>query len=163
MGVMKHRSLRMLLASLLALPLLAGCVQSIPADPDGTLDDIRSGTLHVGVTPNAEFVQADGEQVRGTDIDMVSGFAERLGAQVEWTIAGEEQLVTELEAGRLDLVAGGITSKTPWAEDVGITRPYATHRNGDGKEIKLVLLVPPGENAFLVELERYLDQTQEMP
>jgi len=143
--------------------LLTGCVQSIPVDPDGTLDEVRGGTLHVGLTPNAGFVEKNGDNFQGRDIDIVQGFADQLGAKVQWKMAGEEQLVEDLELGKLDLVAGGISSDTPWSDQVGITRPYATFQDPEGQQAKAVLLVPPGENAFLYELESYLDQTQEMP
>ena len=76
---------------------------------------------------------------------IVQNFAENLDAEVEWTVGGEEQLVSALENGDLDLVAGGISSKTPWAEQVGMTRPYTTHVDVDAKESKIVMLVPPGE------------------
>jgi len=155
----KEGTLQRLLLGLGTVPLIAGCVQGIPTDPQGTLNEVRSGTINVGVTPNEDFVKVADGQPQGNDVTVVRGFADSLGADVKWTVAGEEQLVTELEAGRLDLVAGGISSKTPWSEKVGMTRPYTTHVNGDGKEIKIVMLTPPGENAFLFELESYLDKT----
>lgn len=159
----KTRTLQKLLLGIAVLPLLAGCVAQIPVDPEGTLEDVRSGTISVGVTPNADFVKVSDGPLQGSEIQMIKGLAENLDAEVEWTVGGEEQLITALENGDLDLVAGGISSKTPWSEQVGMTRPYTKHLDADGKESKIVLLVPPGENAFLFEVERFLDQTQEMP
>ena len=157
------KSTTIIASGIFGASLLTGCVQSIPADPEGTLEEVRGGALHVGLTPNAGFVEKTGDNFQGSDVDLVQGFAERLGAKVQWKMAGEEQLVADLELGNLDLVTGGFSSDTPWSEQVGITRPYTTFQDQEGKEDKAVLLVPPGENAFLFELESYLDQTQEMP
>ncbi len=143
--------------------MLTSCVSSIPVDPEDTLESVRNGQLQVGISPNSDFVKVDGKVPQGSEIELVEGFSKRLDASIKWTVAGEEQLVALLEAGELDLVAGGITAKTPWLEKVGVTRPYTTAVGVEGKEQKIVLLVPPGENALLSELEHYLDQTLEMP
>ncbi|MGP5383740.1 transporter substrate-binding domain-containing protein, partial [Glutamicibacter arilaitensis] len=143
--------------------LATACVQAVPVDPEGTLDTVRAGTLRVGVSPASDFVEIRDGAPQGAEPALIEDFAQHAGAEIQWTIGGEEQLVEQLKAGQLDLVAGGITSKTPWSEKAGVTRPYTTTTDAQGKEKKIVLLVPPGENAFLSELEYFLDQTQEMP
>ena len=60
----------------------------------------------------------------GHEPRLVQSFAEGLGADVEWTVAGEEHLVTMLEAGDLDLAVGGFTDTNAWVDKVGLTRPY---------------------------------------
>lgn len=161
----QHRTGRhRLLAACLGIVLvsLCGCT-SLPVDPSGTLNEVRNGSLRVGVSPNGDFVDIQGKQPTGSEIKLVGSFADRIGSRPEWVIGGEEQLVKELKEGRLDMVVGGITDKTPWVEEVGVTRPYRTVLDSQGEEQKLVVLVPPGENAFLSELEYHLDQTQEKP
>lgn len=150
-------------AALLGSSLLAGCAAQIPVDPKGTLQDVRHDTLRVGISPNRESVDVRDGQYTGDEVELVKDFAKGLDAEVQWTLGGEEHLVKQLKEGKLDMVAGGITAKTPWSKEVGITRPYRTVTEEDGKQAQLVLLVPPGENAFLGELEYFLDQTQEMP
>jgi polar amino acid transport system substrate-binding protein len=81
---------------------------------------------------------------------------------VRWTVAGEESLVHQLEAGRLDLVIGGLTAKSPWMRQVAFTRPYAAAPGPSGDSEQHVMAVPRGENAFLVTLERFL-LMQEVP
>lgn len=137
---------------------LTGCGLQIPTDPDGTLDRVSGGVLRVGASPNGNHVHLDGDPVAGTEVDLVEGFAVFIDADVEWTVAGEETLVRELDGGRLDLVIGGITSETPWVSHAGPTRPYGTTEDAVGDEHDLVMLVPMGENAFLSTLERYLDE-----
>lgn len=133
---------------------LTGCGLSVPADPDGTLQHVSGGELRVGVSPDPGLVSRE-DPPTGSIPDLVSGFADSLDADVEWTIGSEETLVGMLERGDLDLVAGGITDKTPWLDKAGVSRGYTDIDGADGRT--LVMLVPLGENAFLSTLERYLD------
>lgn len=141
---------RVLLAGTVLL--LGGCGLSIPTDPDGTLDRVRTeGVLHAGASPRSGWVVLDGHagaDPTGREPDLVTHFAEDLGAEVEWTVAGEEELVRMLEAGEVDLAVGGFTEDNAWVDDVGLTRAY-TGRH--------VMMVPMGENAFQSELELWLD------
>lgn len=141
----------------LSAVLLAGCGASIPADPDGTLDRVTGADLRVGVSPSAPWTETDGAgDPSGTEVVLVEEFAEHLGADVEWTEGGEADLVSALERGELDLVIGGFTDATPWTSKAAMTQPYAESTNEEGKTAKHVMLAPMGENAFLVELERFL-------
>lgn len=138
---------------------LTGCGATIPADPDGTLEEVTGGTLEVGVTANPPHTDTGGEQPTGTEPALVTAFAASLGAEVEWTEASEEQLVRMLESGELDLAIGGFSDETPWAGRVAVTRAYAEAELADGSAAGLVMLAPMGENAFLSALERHLDET----
>lgn len=142
---------------------LAGCSQAIPVDPEGTLNSVRNNTLRIGLSPHDALVEIEGTSYQGREVQLAKEFARSLGAKPEFIVGGEESLVKMLEEDQVDVVLGGISSKTPWSKTVGMTRPYTQVINEKGKKEKLVLLVPPGENAFLGELEYFLDQTQEMP
>ncbi|MDO5535197.1 MAG: transporter substrate-binding domain-containing protein [Propionibacteriaceae bacterium] len=136
--------------------LLGGCA-AIPADPDGTLERVRShGVLRAGASPGADRVEVDGGEVTGPEAELVRDFAASLGAEVEWRVGGEEELVSAMERGELDLVAGGLTEESPWSDRVALTRPYASTASPDG-ELKHVLAVPLGENALLFAVESWLD------
>ncbi|NYF16663.1 ABC-type amino acid transport substrate-binding protein [Microbacterium sp. AK009] len=144
-------------AALGAVLLLAGCGQPLmPADPDGTLVAVRGDVLRAGVTPNGDLIDAAGVEPQGDEADAIRAFAEHLDADVDWTVGAEEALVRGLEDGTLDLVAGGITDKTPWTDKAGVTRGYREVVDDQGRTHTLVMLVPLGENAFLSELERFL-------
>lgn len=140
--------------------LLSACGVHIPSDPEGTLEQIRtSGELRVGVSPNPPFTTlpvAEGQAPGGTEVELVTGFAQSVGAQPVWVIGGEEALVKKLEAGEIQVLIGGLTAKSPWSTKVALTRPYVTTPE-DGKQVKHVMAAVPGENALLSELERYLD------
>jgi len=134
---------------------LAGCGISVPADPDGTLQDVSGGELRVGVSADEGLADTSTDTPSGSLIDLVDGFAESIDAEIEWTVGSEETLVTMLEEGDLDLVVGGLTDQTPWADRVGVTRGYTDIEGADDRAI--VMFVPLGENAFLSELEGFLD------
>ncbi|NYE36758.1 membrane-bound lytic murein transglycosylase MltF [Nocardioides cavernae] len=133
----------------LAALLLGGCGLSIPTDPDGTLDHVRTeGVLRAGASPRAGWVDLDGGDPGGREPELVTRFADDLGAEVEWTVAGEEELVRMLDEGEIDVAVGGFTEDNAWVDEVGLTRAYtSTH----------VMMVPMGENALQSELERWLD------
>ena len=151
----------LLLAVLMVLP---GCGSSFPADPEGTLERVRGGTVRVGASMNGDWVRINASgsgglsnnDVQGTEAELVKDFAARLGAEIEWVAGTEQVLADELKHGGLDLVIGGLDDKTPWVTHAGTTRPYAESRDGRGSLHKHVMLVPLGENAFLLELDKYL-------
>ena len=149
---------------LAVLMVLSGCGSSFPADPEGTLENVRGGTLRVGASMNGDWVRINASgsgglssnDVQGTEAELVKDFAARLGAEIEWVAGTEQVLADELKHGGLDLVIGGLDDKTPWVTHAGTTRPYAESRDGRGSLHKHVMLVPLGENAFLLELDKYL-------
>lgn len=143
-------------AALLLAISLSGCGLTIPADPDGTLQSVTGSELRVGVSADPGLVDTDRETPTGSIPDLVTGFADGIDAEVDWTNGSEETLVGMLERGDLDLVVGGFTADTPWVDRAGVTRGYPGIDGAEGREI--VMLVPLGENAFLSELERYLDE-----
>ncbi len=155
-GVLWRRAVRAGAGILLALA-LTGCGVAIPADPDGTLETVRSsGVLRAGASPSDDVLRLEDGEPSGPLADLVEGFARQQGASVEWTVGSEETLVDQLEQGELDLVAGGMTDATPWVDRVSVTRGYSGIDGADGRS--LVFLLPLGENALQSALEAYLDR-----
>lgn len=154
---------------LVVLLMLTGCAGSFPADPLGTLEKARGGTLRVGASMNGDWVRISADAsgdvsssgVHGTEADLVRDFAAQLGADVEWVAGSEQVLAEELKHNGLDLVIGGLDDKTPWVTHAGVTRPYAESRDERGNLHNHVMLVPLGENAFLLELEKFLMAVKE--
>lgn len=158
-GIVTMVRVRVVLVGVLLV--LAGCGVTVPTDPEGTLERVDGGFLRVGVSPNPPWTDATGPSAEeatpsGTEVDLVARFAEHLDAEVTWTVGGEEDLIAELAEGRLDLVVGGLTAKSPWASHAALTRPYVTVPGPDGAEEMHVMATPMGENAFLVTLETFL-------
>jgi polar amino acid transport system substrate-binding protein len=129
---------------------LAAC--GAPRDPEHTTELVR--TLHrirAGVTDNPPWVASGGGEPQGLEPDLIRRFAGSLGARVEWVRGSEADLIEKLDKGELDLVAGGIDSRTPWKKHAALSRPYLKA----GKR-KHVLLARSGENRLVLELDRYL-------
>lgn len=155
------KSLKSLALLIVVLAMLTACGNALPVDPHGSLDRIRHGELRVGVSQNEPWVQLhdDGDPT-GTEVDLVIEFAKSLGSEVHWISGSEEALMESMNQGEIDLLASGLTSKTPWTDKAAITRPYREWDNTWGETEKHVLAVPMGENALLSELEAFLDRSR---
>ena len=151
--------------SLLVLGVLAGAACGLPRDADGTLDRVRGGTLRVGVSTAPPWVTDSLGALGGVEVRLVEDLARSLDARPSWTRGREAELMEALHARELDLVVGGLTAEEPWAKQVAFTHPYHVDTVGVGTtpgtvtrtvERRHVLAVAPGENAWLVRVERFL-------
>jgi polar amino acid transport system substrate-binding protein len=122
------------LLPLLVVLALAGC--QFPRDTEGTLDRVEGGVLRVGVSEREPWVSTAEGRPTGVEVDLIDGFAESIDAEVDFTTGSEEELIGALHEGGLDLVAGGMTKRSPWRKEASPTRPFA--------ETELVLGLPPG-------------------
>lgn len=119
-----------------ALLLCAAC-GNYPRDPEGTLERVRGGALRVGVAEASPWTSLAGGTPAGVEPALVQELARELGARVEWVPGSETLLLEALERGELDLVVGGLDSRTPWKRKrIAITDPYYTDT--------LVVGLPPG-------------------
>ncbi len=62
----------------------------------GTLERARGGVLRVGMTEADWWARRDGRARSGVEVELVSRFAESLGARIEWTDGSEEELFEQL-------------------------------------------------------------------
>lgn len=145
----------LLLAGSCAL-LVSGC-SAFPRDSQGSLERATGGTLVVGASENAPWVELgpDGAPL-GIEVDLVQRYAARIDASIHWEIAAMSDLATMTKNNELDLVIGGLTADTPWSDKISPTRPYQESHGPDGSTEKMVIGVRPGENALQVSLERFL-------
>lgn len=135
---------------------LTGCAAHYPADPHETLSQVTGSELRVGISHSEPFVSVESHTPSGREVELVEDYATTLDAEVQWIRGGEEELVDQLEHGQLDLMIGGLTDKTPWQKKVGLTRPYTQMTDEFGQSEKHVMAVRKGENAFLLDLDRFL-------
>lgn len=126
---------------------------SLPRDPDGTLERVRGGVVRVGVANNPPWVTITPNGAEGVEPTLVRQIADSLGARVEWIPGGESELLADLEERKLDLVLAGLTEDVPWKSKVAFTKPF--YDDPETKK-KHVMAAPPGENAWLVFVERQL-------
>lgn len=162
MGADRHRRRGpTAVVAMLTSTVVAGCGLQIPTDPDRTLAQVRAtGELRVGVSPHPPFTTLPshpGGEPGGGEVVLVRRFAEEQGAEALFVVDGEEALVKLLETGELDVMVGGLSSRSPWSTKVALTRPY-TRTQEEGRTVKHVMAVVRGENALLSELERFLDE-----
>jgi ABC-type amino acid transport substrate-binding protein len=130
---------------------------SLPRDADGALDRIQNGTMRVGIAENPPWVIVADTVVSGIESTLVQDLAKQLNARVQTVHGSETRLLEGLHRRELDIVIGGFTADSPWKRDVALTRPY--HEDRDGR--KHALALPPGENAWLMKVERYLHDNEE--
>lgn len=139
--------------------ILSAC--TIPQDPDGTLERVvGTGELRVGIVLAPPHTELRGGTWIGPEVELVRGFAAGLGARVTWVSGSEEQTADRMEHGEVDLMVGGLTTRTGWSSHVGLSRPYTEERDAYGRTTRRVLAVPLGENALLDRLERHLDASR---
>jgi polar amino acid transport system substrate-binding protein len=109
----------------------------LPRDQRDTLVRVeKERRVRVGLIENAPWVVrgANGEPT-GVETELARRFAAELGATPEWFWANEPDAMEALVNTELDLVVGGLTEKTLWANEVGLTAAYFTDR--------IVVGIPP--------------------
>lgn len=127
----------------------------LPRDPDGTLERVRGGVMRVGVAESRPWIIVSPSGAEGVEATLVKAIADSLGASIEWIRKSESELLTDLEERKLDLVLGGLTDDSPWKTKVALTKPFYEDPRTKKKH---VMAAPPGENAWLVFVERQLHQ-----
>ena len=136
----------MRLATLLCLAL---CACGIPRDRKETLARVEHGELRAGFTHHPPEVDCSGDRPRGEEVKMVERLAALLGARLTHRCSSEAVLVSDLREHRIDIAAGAFDGGSPWRTKAGATLPYSRH---SGRRF----LVPPGENAWLMRLDRLI-------
>lgn len=160
---MPHPHYRTAITRLLVVALVPAAACGLPRDSDGTLERVRGGTIRVGFAIDTPWVTDSAGMAGGVEGRIVHGLARSLGARVEWTHGHESELLTALHDRELDLVVGGLTTDSPWKARIAFTKPYhvdsgfvVRSMKAKRREEKHVLALPPGENGWLVYVERFL-------
>lgn len=129
----------------------AGCGK-FPKDPEKTFAKVENGILKVGITHHPPFtIVKDSGNYAGNEVELVKHFARAVNSKIEWIHLTEEELFHRLKNHEIDLIIGGITDKSPWKKHAGFSVPYLKMDKNS-----YVMAVPPGENAFLMRLDRFL-------
>ncbi len=136
---------RVLMAFLMG-SVLAGC--DLPRDPEETLKTVQGQELRVGVLKFGQ--NAD------KDRPIVERLAASLGSKLVYVDGDAHALFEDLKRGHLHLVIGGVPESTPFAKELGLSKPvgplHSTH-----EEESRVLAVRPGENAFLLRVNEVIE------
>lgn len=142
-----------LLPLLLPLLLLTAC-DGFPRDTEDSSERARQA-MRVGVSHDPPFVELrPGQPPAGSEIELVAAFARARGFEIEWVARGHDALMEDLLDYRLHMVAGGHATASPW-KDVGWTREFVL-RDPDGSFARRKIALPPSENAWQLQVDRYL-------
>lgn len=112
----KLLSVGLVLAMVVGTVALSGCTEE------------KTNTIIVGTDPTFapfEYVDATGEIV-GFDIDMVTTILTNLGYEVEIKDIAFELLISEVQIGRIDVIAAGMTITQERLEQISFSIPYYT-------------------------------------
>src|SRR5215207_5926256 len=125
---------------------LAGC--DLPRDPAGTLKAVQGQQLRVGVLKYGENAEKDRP--------IAERLATTLGSKLVYVEGDAHALFEDLKRGHLHLVIGGVPESTPFAKELGLSKPVGP-LHGAHKEENRVLAVRPGENAFLLRVNEAIE------
>jgi polar amino acid transport system substrate-binding protein len=143
--------------ALLVVACMATACNQFPKDPEQSLEKARGGVLLVGYSENPPWVVKANDEPQGTEPELIRKFAKSINARVQWLNGTEHSLFEKMEQRELPLVIAGVTDDNPWREKTGFTRPYQ-EVEVEGRKKKHVMVVMAGENALLVELEKFLEK-----
>ena len=136
---------RVLIAFLAGLA-LAGC--DLPRDPEETLETVQGQELRVGVLKFGENAEKDRP--------VVERLAASLEAKLVYLEGDAHALFEDLKRGHIHLVIGGVPESTPFEKELGLSKPVGP-LHGAHEEEDRVLAVRPGENAFLLRVNRIIE------
>lgn len=133
------------LAFLFSLVLPAGSCD-LPQDPEGSLRKaLTRGSLRVGIDDG-------GAATHDEERSIVDAFAAGRRLAVRWVRGPLPRLLEQLERFELDIVVSGLRPDHPWRQRVGTSATW----QGEDRQAPHCLVVAPGENRLLTELDRFV-------
>ncbi len=130
----KNLMLLLLLMSLVAVVLLAGCAKE-PAENDGVDNSLTKiqdqGYFVVGLDdafPPMGFREQGTNEIIGFDIDLAKAAAEKMGVEVQFTPVIWDTIGDTLNKGDIDVIWNGCTITEKRLETMNFTKPYLGNR-----------------------------------
>lgn len=111
------KSIISILAAGAAVAMLAGCSQAADTSKDTSNDSgsaefttISEGVLTVGLSPDFPPMEyLDGDKLIGSDVELITEVAERMGLEVKFEQQKFDQLINSVRTERVDLVISGMS------------------------------------------------------
>ncbi len=129
---------------LISISLVAAACSEFPKDTEGTSENVEASGMRLG------WIEGDRDD---RDIGSLVGSLERsTGRPARVEFGSAEMLLTELEAGKLDLVVGTFDAKSPWISRVTFSRPVAVHERPYGT-VEAKAAMRNGEHAWAVKVD----------
>lgn len=133
--------------------LICGC-DDLPNDQHGSTARIRqSGVIVVGVSRENKGATPSEEREKR----LVEKIAARLNARIEWRTGNAHQLLEDLEELKLPLAAVNIPCDSPFADRIGLSKPYFTDV---ARDREYCLAIAPGENRLLLLTDEIVAEEQ---
>lgn len=118
--------MRRLKSFLKILPFLALIAVS-PASADALDDVLERGSIRVGVSEFAPWtMRTKSGDLIGFEIDLANKLAEDMGVTAEFSVYQWDAIIAALQAGEIDMIAGGMAITPARALQVNFSRPVAT-------------------------------------
>lgn len=120
------RNIKKMLAYLLAITMLLSLAACNKGDAGSSLDRIKNNGKVVMAT-NAEFEPfeyQEGNEIVGIDVEISKKIAEKLGVKLEITNTSFDSLPMELQTGKCDFVAAGMSYDEDKAKNISFSDPY---------------------------------------
>ena len=96
-----------------------------PADASVLSDILSRGVLRVGTTGDyPPFTHKIGDAYEGFDVDLAEALGKALGVRVEFSPTSWPSLSSDFQAGKFDVVMGGVTVNLDRAKLGFFTQPY---------------------------------------
>ncbi|MFL6588098.1 MAG: ABC transporter substrate-binding protein [Luteimonas sp.] len=149
----------------LPLLLLCLCLAACGQYPRDTHDSSHRAreSMRVGLSHDPPYVVVrPGADPVGPEVAVIQAFANAHDLRVEWVVDGHDAMMGDLVEHRLHMVAGGHTAQSPWT-DVSWSRRFVVP-DARGRPATRRIALPPGENAWQLDVDRWLyAQRQSMP
>lgn len=143
---------RSLALSLLSV-LICSCAD-FPRDQHGATNRIQqSGILIVGVSRES----GNNTSQKDREAHLVEKVAARLGVRIEWRAGNAHQLLQDLEELKLPLVAATVPCDSPFADRIGLSKPYL---KDETRNEEYCLAVAPGENRLLLLVDEIIAEEE---
>jgi polar amino acid transport system substrate-binding protein len=127
-----QKTLRILLLTLSLL--VAGCLGAKDASWNRIQEE---GTLRVGLDPTyPPFEIAEGDEVRGFDVELARALAEELSLEAQFTYFGYDGLYDALATEQVDVLISALVIRPDQMDDFAYSEPYFNAGQ--------ILLVPDG-------------------
>lgn len=143
----------------------------------------REGVIRIGYAVEAPYAYLKpGGEVSGEDIEVARLIANRLGIRrIEWRVVAFDDLITELEGGRIDVIAAGMFITPERAERVNFSEPTFHVKQGllvaagnphnlhsytaivDNPDLRIAVISGAVEQKMLLDLGAKPNQIVEVP
>ena len=120
-----------------ALPVLL-MMATAPAQADALDDVLKRETLRIGVSEFTPWtMRTESGELIGFEIDLARKLAEDMGVDADFTVYQWNDIISALQRGDIDVIAGGMAITPARALQVNFSRPVATSGVGIATNTKM--------------------------